>query len=184
MVIRFFSHLVGKGVRLGATLIPRKSEIGRIVEKAGIFIVLSCPRLRDDILFGKLRPYFHKVVKVAMDGICTSELLVLRSKMAKHRALVGGIVFSTTFVEYASKKWGGAQMPRADWKLMKQFNFAMPTDDILEEFNSVVLPTWSLGDNNQQQNRKLAQLRDWLLPMLMNGQVMSCGVTSLLDIMR
>lgn len=126
---------------------------------------------KDDILFGKLRPYFHKVVKVAMSGVCTSELLVLRAKNPILRGLSGSILFSNAFVEYTSKKWGGAQMPRADWKLMRNFEFATPPDDLLIAFNQVVLPCWEAGDTNQKQNQELTQLRDWLLPMLMNGQV-------------
>lgn len=126
---------------------------------------------KDDILFGKLRPYFHKVVRVAMDGVCTSELLVLRSKQEKWRGILGSILFSDTFVEYTSKKWGGAQMPRADWDLMQRFRLPLPTDNLLVEFNRSVQTFWSLGDSLQKQNNELAEMRNWLLPLLINGQV-------------
>lgn len=40
-----------------------------------------------------------------------------------------------------------------------------------KEFNSATLPIFESILNNQKQNQELAALRDWLLPMLMNGQV-------------
>ncbi len=34
----------------------------------------------NDVLFGKLRPYFRKVVKPNFDGICSTDIWVLRAK--------------------------------------------------------------------------------------------------------
>ncbi|MFN9028338.1 MAG: restriction endonuclease subunit S, partial [Akkermansiaceae bacterium] len=47
----------------------------------------------------------------------------------------------------------------------------VPAQDILESFGKLTSPIFSQILNNQLQNQELAQLRDWLLPMLMNGQV-------------
>ena len=46
-----------------------------------------------------------------------------------------------------------------------------PEDKILEHFSSITQPIFQKIDSNKKQNQELAQLRDWLLPMLMNGQV-------------
>lgn len=46
-----------------------------------------------------------------------------------------------------------------------------PDDATLQEFASIVYPMLELIDNCRQQSKQLASLRDWLLPMLMNGQV-------------
>lgn len=46
-----------------------------------------------------------------------------------------------------------------------------PNDATLQEFASIVYPMLELIDNCRQQSKQLASLRDWLLPMLMNGQV-------------
>jgi type I restriction enzyme M protein len=126
---------------------------------------------KGDVLFGKLRPYFHKVVRAPMEGISTSELLVLRAIDTKFEGFTGSILFSDVFVDFTSKQWGGAQMPRADWNRMKEFKVACPPDELLESFNEKIVPLWDLGASNQKQNHHLTALRDWLLPMLMNGQV-------------
>ena len=35
---------------------------------------------KGDILFGKLRPYFRKVYKPNFDGVCSTDIFVLRAK--------------------------------------------------------------------------------------------------------
>ena len=46
-----------------------------------------------------------------------------------------------------------------------------PTDELLEEYTSMVFPSISEIEIIKDQNNELTKLRDWLLPMLMNGQV-------------
>ena len=44
-------------------------------------------------------------------------------------------------------------------------------DSTLDKFNAIVNPIFDKIGNIQQQNQELTALRNWLLPMLMNGQV-------------
>jgi type I restriction enzyme S subunit len=46
-----------------------------------------------------------------------------------------------------------------------------PNDDILKKYNQSVFKYNQNILNNHKQNQQLSELRDWLLPMLMNGQV-------------
>jgi len=46
-----------------------------------------------------------------------------------------------------------------------------PKDDILKKYNQSVFKYNQIILNNHKQNQQLTELRDWLLPMLMNGQV-------------
>jgi len=46
-----------------------------------------------------------------------------------------------------------------------------PKDDILKKYNQSVFKYNLIILNNHKQNQQLSELRDWLLPMLMNGQV-------------
>ena len=48
---------------------------------------------------------------------------------------------------------------------------AIPKAEVIEEFAAVVEPAFEKIANNTRENQQLAQLRDWLLPLLMNGQV-------------
>ncbi|MBE7645416.1 restriction endonuclease subunit S [Tenacibaculum finnmarkense genomovar ulcerans] len=46
-----------------------------------------------------------------------------------------------------------------------------PNSDIMEQFYTKAKPIHAQIQKNLKQNQKLSELRDWLLPMLMNGQV-------------
>ena len=48
---------------------------------------------------------------------------------------------------------------------------AIPKGEVIEMFAAVVEPAFEKIANNTKENQQLAQLRDWLLPFLMNGQV-------------
>jgi type I restriction enzyme S subunit len=48
---------------------------------------------------------------------------------------------------------------------------AKPTDSLLKDFNEKISLFEKKRQENLKQNQELAQLRDWLLPMLMNGQI-------------
>ena len=47
----------------------------------------------------------------------------------------------------------------------------IPSLHILDQFSEIVKPIRKRLINNIEQNQELAKLRDWILPMLMNGQV-------------
>jgi len=46
-----------------------------------------------------------------------------------------------------------------------------PNDDVLKNYNSIVHPMFEKQNKIGLENQHLSSLRDWLLPMLMNGQV-------------
>ena len=48
---------------------------------------------------------------------------------------------------------------------------ACPTPDLLKKYNDVVSGYNQMVFTRSMENQQLAQLRDWLLPLLMNGQV-------------
>ncbi len=51
------------------------------------------------------------------------------------------------------------------------YKVVKPTDEIIEKFYDKVKSIFSKIQKRLQENQKLSELRDWLLPMLMNGQV-------------
>ena len=57
------------------------------------------------------------------------------------------------------------------FKFLKEQNLLIPKKEIAKEFNDLVKSYYVKIYNNLKQNQELSALRDWLLPMLMNGQV-------------
>lgn len=54
---------------------------------------------------------------------------------------------------------------------LKQSKIVLPPIDVSKRFDDEITVFFEKAISNDVQNRKLASLRDWLLPMLMNGQV-------------
>ena len=48
---------------------------------------------------------------------------------------------------------------------------AFPTEDVLSKYDAVVTSYNKMVFEKSLENQELLKLRDWLLPMLMNGQV-------------
>lgn len=59
------------------------------------------------------------------------------------------------------------QLTRQNFELLP---ILVPSRDVLERFTSFTKITISRQLEIVRENRKLQELRDWLLPMLMNGQ--------------
>ncbi|WP_147676286.1 restriction endonuclease subunit S [Algibacter pacificus] len=73
-------------------------------------------------------------------------------------------------INYSSIAGGSAQPLITQGKL-KALNFAIPSNDSFQNFHQIINPIYLKINNVLKQNQKLSELRDWLLPMLMNGQV-------------
>jgi type I restriction enzyme S subunit len=65
----------------------------------------------------------------------------------------------------------GAQQPHINKGVLDESLMVIPEEPTLETYTNLVAPIFLQIKNNHQQNRELSQVRDWLLPMLMNGQV-------------
>lgn len=65
----------------------------------------------------------------------------------------------------------GTGVPSMTASILYQLQIINPNADILKNFDELVRTTYRMIFDNRKQNQELTQLRDWLLPMLMNGQV-------------
>jgi type I restriction enzyme S subunit len=61
------------------------------------------------------------------------------------------------------------------FKFLKQSNITLPDSNLAKRFEEIVAAHYELIRENTFQNQELTTLRDWLLPMLMNGQVRVTG---------
>ena len=125
-----------------------------------------------DILFGKIRPYFHKVGFALLDGITSSDAIVIRPTENRLYFYVLSLLASNEFVALASKTVReGSKMPRADWNFLLKSEFRVPSKAILGLFNEMMSPICSQLRTMALHNRKLRRSRDLFLPRLMSGEV-------------
>ena len=81
---------------------------------------------KGEILFGKIRPYFHKVGVAPLDGICSSDTIVVRAKRNGFFAIVLACVTSERFIEVATVTSQGTKMPRANWEVLTEYPIVLP----------------------------------------------------------
>ena len=124
-----------------------------------------------DILFGKLRPYFHKVVIAPFSGVCSTDILVCQPRTKAYFGLVAMHLFSETLIEYADRLSNGAKMPRVNWKDLAAYPICIPPTDVATELNEAIHPLVARMNANTHQAQTLATLRDTLLPRLISGQL-------------
>jgi type I restriction enzyme S subunit len=126
---------------------------------------------RGEILFGKLRPYFHKVGVAPLDGVCSTDILVVTAKEPEWFGFVLGHVSSVELVEHTNAASTGTKMPRTNWKDISRFEVALPPKEIAAEFTEKIRPIVERIISNIHESRTLASLRDALLPKLLSGEL-------------
>lgn len=76
---------------------------------------------KNDVLYSKLRPYLDKAVLATRDGICTTELLVLRPHKGVSSLFLACMLHDKNFIEYAMEGVTGVQHPRTSWAHIKNY---------------------------------------------------------------
>lgn len=126
---------------------------------------------KGEVLFGKIRPYFHKVSIAPFDGLCSADTIVIGTGRAEDQAFVTAVVSSDEFVAHASATANGAKMPRANWNVLQEYRVVIPDWNIARRFSE------AFGNMVSQQQtlifriNNLRHTRDLLLPRLLSGQV-------------
>ena len=127
--------------------------------------------LKHDLLFGKLRPYFHKVCIATRSGVCSTDILVFRPRNEALASFMFLTAYTDEFVEDANMRSTGTRMPRASAKDMLKYEIAIPSQPILESFEEQLSSIWEKGMDAVLESSSLTKLRDTLLPKLLSGEL-------------
>jgi len=126
---------------------------------------------RNDVLFGKLRPYFHKVGVVSHEGVCSTDILVIRPNKPHWFGFMAMHLFSDTIISYATQLSNGAKMPRTNWSDIAVYKVVLPPDKISAVFNDAIHPLIEKIHASIETATTLGALRDTLLPRLISGKL-------------
>ncbi len=126
---------------------------------------------RGEILFGKLRPYFHKVGVAPLEGICSTDIVVVAPKDPAYFGYLLGLLSSDEFVAFTDASSTGTRMPRTSWKTMSSFEIRLPPPRVAQAFDDFARPIVERTIAATFENQTLAALRDTLLPKLISGEL-------------
>ena len=108
-----------------------------------------------DILFGKLRPYFRKVIRPGFSGLCSTDIMVVRTKQGIDQGFLFYWMASQEFVDTATRGSEGTKMPRAKWDFLQRIVKPIPP---LPEQRAIAAILGALDDKielNRQMNQTL-----------------------------
>lgn len=79
-----------------------------------------------DILYGKLRPYFRKVYKPKFEGVCSTDIYVIKNRKLVDKNYLFYLVATEEFTNIANSGSSGTRMPRADWVQLEKSEWRLP----------------------------------------------------------
>lgn len=127
---------------------------------------------KNDIIIGAMRVYFHRVVIAPCKGITRNTCFVLKPKSENLFAYSILQCNQDDAIDYANRTSKGSTMPYAVWDNgLADYGIVIPPNSILERFNTSVSPILEKIRDSYKESRRLAELRDTLLPRLMSGEL-------------
>ncbi|WP_339195947.1 restriction endonuclease subunit S [Solibacillus sp. FSL R5-0449] len=121
-----------------------------------------------DILFGSIRPYLHKAGIAPCDGVVAGTIHSYKVKDEKFYNFILATITRKMFFDFALNVSTGSKMPVVSNDVLLSYKVAY-SSELVKKFS--VIPLKDTIVKNVQQNQMLVQLRDWLLPMIINGQI-------------
>lgn len=126
---------------------------------------------KGDTLISNIRPYFKKIFYADMDGGCSTDVLCFVPTYDIYSLYLYQTLYSDTFFDFIIAGSKGTKMPRGDKKQIMQYPVVIPPENVLNKFNSILIPMVKKISNNKRENISLVKLRDTLLPKLMSGEI-------------
>jgi len=133
----------------------------------------------DDVVMARITPCLENgktgLISLLNDdeiGFGSTEFIVIRGIDLKLKSFACCLSRSEKFRKHAiSKMTGTSGRKRVKADALANFKMPIPSKEILEYFEKTTSCFFDKMNVNAIENQKLSELRDWLLPMLMNGQV-------------
>ncbi len=99
---------------------------------------------KGDVLYGKLRSYLKKYTLASFDGVCSTEIWVLRGWQEKLINIYLYLIIQTNKFNTACSVSTGTHMPRADWEYVSNIPFMYPPLPEQEKI-AEILSCWDEG---------------------------------------
>jgi type I restriction enzyme S subunit len=105
-------------------------------------------------------------------GWGSTEFNILRSQNNLPKELSYFIARSKNFLDYAISNMNGSSgRQRVNGKILEEYNIVISPENIYKKFGKVSNSIMNQIENNRKEIEKLIELRDYLLPRLMSGEI-------------
>lgn len=126
--------------------------------------------LKDDVLFGKLRPYLAKVYLANHSGLVSTEALVLRSKKEMHGGFIRYYMATRDFIDIVNSSTFGSKMPRANWDFIGNLLMLLPDyDEQVSIANFIESKLSQLDAQKKKVEDVIAKLQEYRAALITNA---------------
>ena len=151
---------------MNSTLVPSKGLPGQAKKTI----------LKGDILFSEIRPANKRYAYVNFDSedyVVSTKLMVLRSKGIFDNIITYYILKSSDVLKelqsLAESRSG--TFPQITYTELSKISVNIPTEEVIDKFTVILQNVNEKMSRNVIEIRTLTDLRDSLLPKLMNGKI-------------
>lgn len=117
---------------------------------------------RNDVIFGKLRPYLSKALLIAKDCYVSSEFAVLYGLGGNRTSFLKYLLISSKFIDVINSSTYGTKMPRANIDFIRNLEIAIPDVKTQKEIVNYLDETCSKIDRLiDVKVKKIAQLSNY-----------------------
>jgi type I restriction enzyme S subunit len=175
------NFVLGKGENFYVTI--------KNIEQGKILLNEKCDKIDDDaleiinkrsdlnigdILFTSIEPVgiTYLILEKPKNWNINESVFTIKPNLEKVTSEFLYMFLSSDYIKSYTKNVSAGSIHKGiRHSLLKDCKFILPERNIIDDFTSKVKPLLKKQDLIQKENQKLVDLRDWLLPMLMNGQV-------------
>lgn len=129
---------------------------------------------KDDVLYGKLRPYLNKHDVVNFDGICSTDILVFRFNDINTAKYINYYFNLPMFIQYAVENSSGINLPRVSEKTISKYKISLPTIEEQQEIVNILdklLAKYNKIKDLEKQLEQIELLKKAILAKAFRGEL-------------
>ena len=123
---------------------------------------------KGDILFGAIRPYFHKVTIANLNGVTNISVFVIRPSVDFYHEYLANLMFNESTVNFSVRLSKGTKMPVISWSDLSTLKITLAPESIIKKYSELISPLMKKGIENSALINSLTSIRDTLLPRLIS----------------
>jgi len=137
---------------------------------------------KNDILYGKLRPYLDKAVLANFNGLCSTDIIVIKTSEKVLPLFLVNLLHLRRFVNYATSTMTGVNHPRTSWTAISKFKLPLPPLHEQQEIANILSLIDKKIEIEERRKATLQQLFKTMLNKLMTGEIrvkdLDLGITN------
>lgn len=110
-----------------------------------------------EILFGSMRPYFHKICIAPFNGITRTTTFVIKPKKDIFHKYLLMLTFQKYTVDYADSTSEGSTIPYAVFESIEKMPVIIPDEDTLSKFEKLLSPLIQIANLKVLESLKLVE---------------------------